>query len=40
MSSTTLINHILGGILNLITSEAYTMILGPSTPLFPVLFDY
>ena len=40
VSSTTLINHTLGGILDLIAPDAYKMILGPSTPLSPVLFDY
>lgn len=40
ISSTTLINHTLGGLLNLISPKAYRMMLGPSTPLSPVLFDY
>ena len=40
ITSTTLINHTLGGILNLIAPDAYKMMLGPSTPLSPVLFDY
>lgn len=40
ITSTTLINHTLGGVLDLIASDAYKMILGPSTPLSPVLFDY
>lgn len=40
VTSTTLINHTLGSILDLISSDAYKMMLGPSTPLSPVLFDY
>lgn len=40
ITSTTLINHTLGGILDLIAPNAYKMMLGPSTPLSPVLFDY
>jgi uncharacterized protein (DUF4213/DUF364 family) len=40
ISSTTLINHTLGGLLDLIAPDAYKMMLGPSTPLSPVLFDY
>jgi uncharacterized protein (DUF4213/DUF364 family) len=40
ITSTTLINHTLGGILDLIAPGAYTMMLGPTTPLSPVLFDY
>jgi uncharacterized protein (DUF4213/DUF364 family) len=40
ISSTTLINHTLGGLLDLIAPGAYKMMLGPSTPLSPVLFDY
>jgi uncharacterized protein (DUF4213/DUF364 family) len=40
ISSTTLINHTLGSILNLTAPDAYKMMLGPSTPLSPVFFDY
>ena len=40
ITSTTLINHTLGSLLELIAPDAYTMLLGPSTPLSPVLFDY
>jgi uncharacterized protein (DUF4213/DUF364 family) len=40
ITSTTLINHTLDAILNLTAPAAYKMILGPSTPLSPVLFDY
>jgi uncharacterized protein (DUF4213/DUF364 family) len=39
ITSTTLINHTLGGLLDLISPSAYKMMLGPSTPLSPVLFD-
>jgi len=40
ITSTTLINHTLGGILDLVAPDAFKMMLGPSTPLSPVLFDY
>lgn len=40
ITSTTLINHTLGGILDLLAPDAYKMMLGPSTPLSPVLFEY
>lgn len=40
VTSTTLINHTLGSILDLISPDAYKIILGPSTPLSPVFFDY
>jgi len=40
ISSTTLINHTLGGILDHVAPDAYKMMLGPSTPLSPVLFDH
>ena len=39
-TSTTLINHTLGALLDLVEPDAYKMMLGPSTPLSPVLFDY
>jgi uncharacterized protein (DUF4213/DUF364 family) len=40
ISSTTLINHTLGSILNLTAPDAYKIMLGPSTPLSTLLFDH
>lgn len=40
ITSTTLINHTLGNVLDLVAPNAYKIMLGPSTPLSPVLFDY
>lgn len=40
ITSTTLINHTLGHILSLTAPNAYKIMLGPSTPLSPLLFDY
>jgi uncharacterized protein (DUF4213/DUF364 family) len=40
ISSTTLINHSLENILTLTAPEATKMLLGPSTPLSPSLFDH
>ena len=40
ITSTTLINHSLGALLGLIGPDTYKMMLGPSTPLSPVLFEY
>jgi len=40
ITSTTLINHTLGSILNLTAPDAYKIMLGPSTPLSPLLFDH
>ena len=40
ITSTTLINHTLGDLLDCVAPSAYKMMLGPSTPLSPVLFDY
>jgi uncharacterized protein len=40
ISGTTLINHTLEGILGLCNPKSVRMLLGPSTPLTPVLFDY
>ena len=40
ITSTTLVNHTLGVLLDLIAPDAYKMMLGPSTPLSPVLFEY
>ncbi len=39
ISATTLINHSLDGILSCIDSQAFTMMLGPSTPMMPCLFN-
>ena len=36
----TLANHTLEGLLKLCSQEAVVMVLGPSTPLSPVLFDF
>jgi len=40
ITSSTLINHTLDGLLALCPEEALVMLLGPSTPLSPILFDY
>ncbi len=40
ITATTLINGTLDGLLRLCRPEAFVMILGPSTPLSPALFDY
>jgi uncharacterized protein (DUF4213/DUF364 family) len=40
ISSTTLINHTLAGILKLCRSDSVKMLLGPSTPLCAALFDH
>ncbi len=40
ISATTLINHTLEEILPHLNSEAFTMLLGPSTPMMPCLFDF
>ena len=40
ISSTTLINHTLEGLLPLCPKESFTMLLGPTTPMTNVLFDY
>ncbi|MDH4218893.1 MAG: DUF364 domain-containing protein [Candidatus Aminicenantes bacterium] len=40
ITSATLINHTLGSILSLTAPDAYKILLGPSTPLSPLLFDY
>ncbi len=40
ITSSTLINHTLDGLLALARPEAKVMLLGPSTPLTPVLFDF
>jgi uncharacterized protein (DUF4213/DUF364 family) len=40
ITGTALINHTLGDLLDLCQPESSVMVLGPSTPLSPVLFDY
>ena len=40
LTASSLINHILDNMLAPCSPEALVMILGPSTPLSPVLFDY
>lgn len=40
ISATTLINHTLDDILSFISPYAFTMMLGPSTPMAPCLFDF
>jgi uncharacterized protein (DUF4213/DUF364 family) len=40
ITGTTLINHTLEGLLALCRPEALILVLGPSTPLSPILFDY
>jgi len=40
ISGTTLINHSLAGILSLCKEGSVRMLLGPSTPMTPVLFDF
>lgn len=40
ITSSALINHTLDGLLALCPAQATVMLLGPSTPLSPVLFDY
>lgn len=40
ITSSALINHTLDGLLALCRPEALVMMLGPSTPFSPVLFDY
>lgn len=40
ISGTTLINHTLTSILALCPSESLKIVLGPTTPMTPVLFDY
>lgn len=39
ITSSTLINHTLDALLTLCRPDAQVMLLGPSTPLFPLLFD-
>jgi uncharacterized protein (DUF4213/DUF364 family) len=40
ITSSALINHTLDGLLALCTPQATVMLLGPSTPLSPILFDH
>jgi len=40
ITSSALINHTLDGLLALCAPQATVMLLGPSTPLSPILFDY
>lgn len=40
ITATTLINHTFDGIFNLRKPDAKVLLLGPSTPLFPLLFQY
>ena len=40
ITGTTLINRTLDGLLELCSPRAHVILLGPSTPLSPVLFDY
>ena len=40
ISGTTLINHTLAGILDLCSKKSVRMLLGPSTPMAPALFDW
>lgn len=40
ITGTTLINQTLDGLLDLCSPQALVILLGPSTPLSPVLFDY
>ncbi|MCD6499843.1 MAG: DUF364 domain-containing protein [Deltaproteobacteria bacterium] len=40
ISGTTLINHTFEGLMKLVAPGAFVMMVGPSTPLTPVLFDW
>jgi len=40
ITSMTVINHTLDELINLCNPEAFVMLLGPSTPLSPLLFEY
>ncbi len=40
ITATTLINHTFDGLMALRRPDALVMLLGPSTPLTPLLFDY
>jgi len=40
ITSSSLVNHTLDGLLSLCPPQATVMLLGPSTPLSPILFDH
>ena len=40
ISGTTLINHTLGSIMPLVDASAFILMLGPSTPMHPLLFEH
>jgi len=40
ITGTALINHTFSEIMNYVREDAYKIVMGPSTPLSPVLFDY
>ena len=40
ITGATFTNHTIAGLLSLCRSEAYVIVLGPTVPLSPVLFDY
>lgn len=40
ITGTTLINHTFGDLMTLCRPDALVMVLGPTTPLSPILFDY
>ena len=40
ISGSTFVNHTIEGLLALCSPKAYVIVLGPTTPLSPVLFDY
>jgi uncharacterized protein (DUF4213/DUF364 family) len=40
ISGTTLINHTLGSIMPLVDASAFVLMLGPSTPMHPLLFEH
>jgi uncharacterized protein (DUF4213/DUF364 family) len=39
VSATTLINHTLSSIMSLVNPDAFVLMLGPSTPMMPLLFE-
>jgi uncharacterized protein (DUF4213/DUF364 family) len=40
ITGSALINHSLGGLLDLCRTDSFVMVLGPTTPLSPILFDH